>query len=458
VWLAERRALLATTRVAIKVPLQEDLDLGAITREAQLWVRASGHPNVLPVIEAEIYDGQVVIVSEFAPDGSLKAWLRRNGGRAPSVEATMAMATGILAGLAHLHSRGIVHRDLKPANILLQGEVPRIADFGLARVLASTEQTLGVAGTPSYMAPEAWDGVRSERTDLWSAGVILHEMIAGRRPFSGTDWPALRRAITQEEPAPSPPGIPEALARVIARTLRKDPTERYSSAIELLSDLGAASSTAVWVSPRQINLPMTSSATVMTPSRSPLRLVYDNVADDPAFRLWGHFIDAFDLRRRIQVIAHDGPLSLGAAVTTESEMVLELRAFSDEMVGVNKRFPHLAGRARFEYQADSSAALNPNLLFCVIPMQADRRVGESLVEVGADHPVEPENAYSPYRQRSFVPAHHVGDRLWHVTEIDFDFHSLPTANYIILAPRVNEGCPRPGPGTLLVRNVQLLSE
>jgi hypothetical protein len=126
------------------------------------------------------------------------------------------------------------------------------------------------------------------------------------------------------------------------------------------------------------------------------------------------------------------------------------------LLGVNKRFPYLSGRARFEYQAVSSGARNSNLLFCVIPMQDDRVDGENLIEVGAEHPVEPENAYSPYRQRSFVPAHHVDDRHWHVTEIDFDFRSLPMATYIILAPRVNEGCPRAGPGILLVRNVQLL--
>jgi serine/threonine protein kinase len=442
--------------VAIKVPDQEDLDLGTITREAQLWVQASGHPNVLPVIEAEIYDGQVVIVSEFAPDGSLKAWLHRNGGSAPSVEATLAMATGILAGLAHLHSRGIVHRDLKPANILLQGEVPRIADFGLARDLGAADQTFGIAGTPSYMAPEAWNGVRSERTDLWSAGVILHEMITGRRPFRGTDWPSLQRAIAQEEPSPGTAGIPEPLARVIARALRKDPTERYSSAIGMLSDLGAVSSTPVWIPPAPITTPLTLSANVLSPSRSPLQLVYDNLAYDPSFLRWGHFIDAFDSRRRIQVIAHDGSPPHETTVTPGAQLVLELQAFSDELVGINKWFHHLSGCACFEYQAVSSDAFNPNLLFCVIPMQSDRGEDERLIEVGAKRPVEPENAYSPYRQRSFVPAHHVGDRLWHVTQIEFDFRSLPMATYIILAPRVNEGCPRPGPGTLLIRNVQLL--
>src|SRR5215467_12376806 len=85
VWLAERRGTLATTCVALKLPALDDPDLGEIKREACVWVQASGHPNVLPVIEAEVYDGQVVIASEFAPDGALREWLRENGGSAPSV-------------------------------------------------------------------------------------------------------------------------------------------------------------------------------------------------------------------------------------------------------------------------------------------------------------------------------------------------------------------------------------
>ena len=85
VWLAERRGAFATTEVAIKLALDEDPDLNAIAQESQLWARLAGHPNVLPIIEADIYDGQVVIVSEYAPDGSLDAWLKRQGGAAPSI-------------------------------------------------------------------------------------------------------------------------------------------------------------------------------------------------------------------------------------------------------------------------------------------------------------------------------------------------------------------------------------
>src|SRR5262245_51230904 len=97
VWLAEERGQFATTKFALKLPLQSDVDEQAITQEAAIWVEASGHPNVLPIIEADSYDGQVVIVSEFASDGSLSDWLRRHGGKAPSIADAIQMMDGILA-------------------------------------------------------------------------------------------------------------------------------------------------------------------------------------------------------------------------------------------------------------------------------------------------------------------------------------------------------------------------
>jgi tRNA A-37 threonylcarbamoyl transferase component Bud32 len=237
VWLAERRSSLASVRVALKFPAVTDADLEAIKREAQVWVQASGHPNILPVIEAEIYDGHVVIVSEYAPDGALDAWLRSHGGRAPSPYAAAAMALGILEGLGHLHARGLVHRDLKPANVLLQQSAPRIADFGLARVMQAADQTFSVAGTPLYMAPEAWDGDRSARADLWAVGVMLYEMIAGARPFVEPDVTQLRRSVRLLEPPPLPPATPQHLVEVVRRALRKDPAERYASADEMIREL-----------------------------------------------------------------------------------------------------------------------------------------------------------------------------------------------------------------------------
>ncbi|MBA2733754.1 MAG: protein kinase [Acidobacteria bacterium] len=240
-WLAEKRTAITTTKVAIKIPNDEDVDLEAVRQEASLWVHASGHPNVLPIIDADIYEEQVIIVSEYAPDGSLSNWLEKHGGRASSVESAVEMTLGILAGLEHLHERGIIHRDLKPDNILLQRETPRLADFGIARILKTTSQSTAATGTPMYMPPEAFDGKRSEQTDIWSVGVIFYRLLTGRFPFPQTDMTSLLSAIITKQPEPLPELIPESIRIVIERALKKNPNERYKSASEMRRDLRNAS-------------------------------------------------------------------------------------------------------------------------------------------------------------------------------------------------------------------------
>jgi serine/threonine protein kinase len=107
VWLAERRTKFVTTQVAVKLPLDEQVDHTMIEQEAQLWAQASGHPNVLPIIEADDYDGQIVIVSEYAPDGSLEQLLKNNGGLLP-LDQAVSLTIGILNGLEFLHARKII--------------------------------------------------------------------------------------------------------------------------------------------------------------------------------------------------------------------------------------------------------------------------------------------------------------------------------------------------------------
>jgi serine/threonine protein kinase len=233
VWLAEKRTALATTKVALKIPLDDELDLEEIKQEAALWARASGHPNIIPIIEANIYDDQIVIVSEYAPEGSLQEWLKRHGGAAPSMDAAIRVMLGILDGLEHLHTQQIIHRDLKPANLLLQGQTPRIADFGISRVLKTTSQSITIAGTTAYMAPEAFDGKRNEQTDLWAAGVIFYQMITGRLPFPQKDITSLMGAILSRPPDPMPLSVSNHLQAVIARSLDKDIKRRFKSAAEM---------------------------------------------------------------------------------------------------------------------------------------------------------------------------------------------------------------------------------
>ncbi len=243
VWLAERRSAIATTKVALKIPLETEIDLNSIKQEADLWIEASGHPNVLPIVEANIYNDQVIIASEYVSDGSLEDWLRKHNNIAPSVETATEMILGILSGLEHLHSRQIIHRDLKPANLLLQGETPRLADFGISRILKSTSQSATVAGTPVYMAPEAFDGKRNEQTDIWSVGVIFYQLLSGQLPFPYTDMTSLIGSIMTKNPDPLPPVVPQQIRQIIAKSLNKDPSQRYRSATEMKTDLRKAMQT-----------------------------------------------------------------------------------------------------------------------------------------------------------------------------------------------------------------------
>jgi len=231
VWLAERRGRFATTQVALKIIREEFQDQNEIARESQLWAQLGTHPNILPIIEADIYNDVPVIVTEYVPDGSLDDWLQKHKGLAPTIESALSMALGIVIGLAHLHSKNIVHRDLKPANIMLAGEIPRLTDFGVSRQLTS-ENTHSIAGTPAYMAPEMFDGKRSPQVDIWSMGVLLYKMLCGKLPFP-QNGVALIYAVSMTEPDPMPKTIPILLRQIVIKALSKDPGNRYTSGAEM---------------------------------------------------------------------------------------------------------------------------------------------------------------------------------------------------------------------------------
>jgi formylglycine-generating enzyme required for sulfatase activity/tRNA A-37 threonylcarbamoyl transferase component Bud32 len=313
VWLAKNVTALAAREVALKIPLDDEIDLEAIRAEAAIWIKASGHANVLPIIEANVYDDYVVIASEYAPDGSLEQWLKNHGGRAPSVEAAIEMMRGILDGLGHLHSRQIIHRDLKPANILLQGSTPRLTDFGISRVLKSTSRSATVSGTPVYMAPEAFDARRNQQTDLWSASVILYEMLTGQLPFIGQDWAELYGAIRGREPEPLPDETPGWLRELMAKALKKNPAERFQSASEMQAAL---------TQPRhEAKQPVETQAAASKPQTnielsSTEREVIAQTAPDPAKNKPAQEIDPY-LTRVTDLLAPDSTESLKSELPSE---------------------------------------------------------------------------------------------------------------------------------------------
>ena len=238
VWLAEKRSQFVTKKVAVKLPLDEQINFEAIRQEAELWEQASGHANVLPIIDADVVDNQVIIVSEYADGGSLHDKLKLEG-KLP-VKQAVEMTIGILNGLEFLHNKRIIHRDIKPQNILLQGDTPRLADFGISRAMQTTAISSKLVGTDAYMSPEAFDGKRSVQTDTWSVGVVLYQLLAGSLPFP-QEHPSERIfAILTKEFPPLPNEVPPSLQRIVAKALAKQPEYRYQNSHEMREELQRA--------------------------------------------------------------------------------------------------------------------------------------------------------------------------------------------------------------------------
>ena len=234
-------------RVAVKLlPPEYSRDRRAkerFLREARA-ASAVDHPNLCTVYDVGESGGRLYIVLAFYEGETLRERLRC--GPLPLAEAR-EVAIQVARGLARAHEAGIIHRDIKPANVMLtrRGEV-KILDFGIARLEgdeASLTRTGASWGTPAYMSPEQARGDSVDaRTDVWSLGVMLYEMVAGRRPFRGDSLEAVVSAILTREPEPLERGRPEVaagLVRVVERALSKDPADRSASAAEMLADLAA---------------------------------------------------------------------------------------------------------------------------------------------------------------------------------------------------------------------------
>jgi len=177
------------------------------------------------------------------------------------------------------------------------------------------------------------------------------------------------------------------------------------------------------------------------------KLIYDSRSEDRAFTTWGIYSSIGRFTDNFRLVTEEG--HSGAI---DEIQAVRVTAKATEGAGLNKAVSTLFGKVRFDYKAVNSGSQILNLYFCMIPMQEGH-----IIEVGTDYKGDPANAYSPYRLRHYVPHDHVGDGKWHTAEMTFDFRNTPTASYSIFGARINEGCPKPGTGTFLITNVQIVS-
>lgn len=242
----DRRLARTVAVKVIKPPWGDDPEwVEAFEREARMLASVSD-PGIVQIFDVGHAQEGLYYIAEFVDGESLATRLTR--GPLPPHEAG-DIAEQLCRALAHAHEQRIVHRDIKPANVLIsnQGRV-KVGDFGVARLAESTTEipAATVVGTPKYMAPEQARGLRTTPSvDIYSAGIVLYEMLAGQPPFAGSSSVEFAMHHAYDQPAPLPPAVPRELANVVVRAIAKDPSERYPDAHTMALALARANAEAL---------------------------------------------------------------------------------------------------------------------------------------------------------------------------------------------------------------------
>jgi serine/threonine-protein kinase len=245
VYLARDRSLDRPVAVKELVPefAADESFVERFRREAQAAANLT-HPNIVGVYDWGTQDNTYFIIMEYVDGPVLSKVLRDEGPLHPRRAAELA--SEVAAALGFAHSRGVVHRDVKPGNVILTSSgQAKVTDFGIARAMSAPEENLtqagSVMGTATYFSPEQAQGLQvDQRSDLYSLGVVLFEMVTGRTPFTGeTPLAIAYKHVQDQPPAPSTlvSGLPAGLEAVIMKLLRKRPEDRYANAEDLRADL-----------------------------------------------------------------------------------------------------------------------------------------------------------------------------------------------------------------------------
>src|SRR5499425_1233151 len=240
----------------------------------QTEARAAGlltHPNIVVVFDAGEEDGLYYITMELVEGKSLQALL--DDGQTFPLPRVLRLMEQTCNALQFAHERNVVHRDIKPANLMLTpDDTVKVTDFGTAKILqfGTVQQTAHVMGTPSYMSPEQVKGrVVDGRSDIFSLGVMLYEMLTGEKPFPGQNITTVIYKIVNEEPTQPrdiDSSIHAGLNSVVMKALAKDPADRYQSCKEMLEDLKNYRSLAAAENPSStVMLSGSPEATAITP-------------------------------------------------------------------------------------------------------------------------------------------------------------------------------------------------
>ena len=248
------------------------------------------HPNIAMLYAFFESGGQYFMVMEFVRGRTLESILEQSGPMAPAAAADMMRQ--VLDAMAHAHGMGVLHRDIKPANIMTSADgTVKVTDFGIARILGSARMTREgkIIGTLEYIAPERIQGEEADpRSDLYSAGVVLFEAVAGRLPFTSTTDFGLMEAHLRQAP-PSLPALgvkcPPELEAVVRRALEKNPQDRFRSAAEFRDTLGGGRPSGVVTVPMSVATPPTRLAGAPLPGSAPMqatRLAAPPAAASPA--------------------------------------------------------------------------------------------------------------------------------------------------------------------------------